>query len=230
MPFGVVLLLVVAFIVYLGYAQRILDRLHLTDRAALVLIALIILGSFIDLPIMTAPEVSVNVGGALIPAGIAIYVLSRADTKRELLRGIIAALVTGVSIYLIAIYYDFGHGRRDLVDPTYIFALVAGTAGYLAGRSRRSAFVAGVLGFLLYNIMHLGRMLARDLPGQLMIGGAGALDTIVLAGLLAVGLAELVGETRERIQGGPLLNEERREAFDNPEAHGDQKDNGRGED
>ena len=35
------------------------------------------------------------------------------------------------------------------------------------------------------------------------IGGAGAFDSLILAGILAVLLAELVGETRERLQGGP---------------------------
>ena len=35
------------------------------------------------------------------------------------------------------------------------------------------------------------------------IGGAGIFDTIVIAGFIAVGLAEFVGETRERLQGGP---------------------------
>ena len=35
------------------------------------------------------------------------------------------------------------------------------------------------------------------------IGGAGIFDSIVLAGLVAVLLAEILGETRERLQGGP---------------------------
>jgi len=34
------------------------------------------------------------------------------------------------------------------------------------------------------------------------LGGAGAVDTVVIAGFLAVILAEVVGELRERIQGG----------------------------
>ena len=34
-------------------------------------------------------------------------------------------------------------------------------------------------------------------------GGGGMYDTVVLAGVLAVCLAELIGESRERMQGGP---------------------------
>lgn len=198
-PLGVILLLVVGFIIYLGYAQRILDRMHLTDRAALALILLIILGSFVDIPITARPQIMLNVGGALIPVGIVIYLLIKADTRREKVRGLLSALVTAVAIYLIAINYDFGHGHQDLIDPTYLFALVAGTIGYLSGRSRRSAFIAGVLGFILYNLFHVGRVISRGLPGPVMIGGAGALDTVIIAGILAVGIAELVGEIRERI-------------------------------
>lgn len=199
-PFGVILLLVVGFLIYLGYAQRILDRLYLSDKASLFLILLIILGSFVDIPILARPLVTLNVGGAVLPTGLAVYVFRKADTRREKLRGLLAAGITAFTIYVIALNYDFGHGHQDVVDPTYLFALVAGTVGYLAGRSRRAAFMAGVLGFMLYNLIHLGRVMGQGLEGPVMIGGAGALDTVVIAGLLAVGLAELVGEMRERIQ------------------------------
>ena len=35
-----------------------------------------------------------------------------------------------------------------------------------------------------------------------MFGGAGAFDATVIAGVFAVVLAEVIGETREKIQGG----------------------------
>jgi hypothetical protein len=35
------------------------------------------------------------------------------------------------------------------------------------------------------------------------IGGAGAFDAIVLAGIVAILLAELIGESLERLTGGP---------------------------
>lgn len=40
------------------------------------------------------------------------------------------------------------------------------------------------------------------IPTRIRLGGAGAVDTVVIAGFLAVILAEVVGELRERIQGG----------------------------
>lgn len=38
--------------------------------------------------------------------------------------------------------------------------------------------------------------------GTSALGGAGAFDVTIIAGLVAVMTAELVGETREKIQGG----------------------------
>lgn len=40
MSIGMVLLTVVAVLVFFGVAQRVLDKLYLSDRAALILIAL----------------------------------------------------------------------------------------------------------------------------------------------------------------------------------------------
>ena len=46
-------------------------------------------------------------------------------------------------------------------------------------------------------------MIRTGVRGTVHVGGAGAFDSLVLAGILAVLLAELVGETLERLQGGP---------------------------
>jgi len=45
--------------------------------------------------------------------------------------------------------------------------------------------------------------LTARIPGTVHIGGAGAFDSIVIAGIIAVILSELIGEGRERLQGGP---------------------------
>ena len=44
MSIGMVLLTVVAVLVFFGVAQRVLDKLYLSDRAALILIALMFFG------------------------------------------------------------------------------------------------------------------------------------------------------------------------------------------
>ena len=51
MPIGMIILLMVAALVYFGVTQRLLDRMRLTDRQALLFIAAIIVGSFFDVTI-----------------------------------------------------------------------------------------------------------------------------------------------------------------------------------
>jgi uncharacterized membrane protein len=205
MPVGLLALLAVAVLVYFGLAQRILDRMRLTDGQALIFIGLMIVGSFIDIPLMGGTvNVSINVGGALIPIGLVFFLLIRADETREKVRAILAALVTGGVIWgLNKFVLPDTPTSGNLIDPIWLNALVAGVVGYLAGRSRRSAFIAGVLGLLISDLLAVIEVLTRRIPSTNAIGGAGVLDSIVLGGLIAVGLAELVGESRERLQGGP---------------------------
>jgi hypothetical protein len=89
------------------------------------------------------------------------------------------------------------------LDPMYMFAIVAGVVGYLAGRSRRSSFIAGSMGLLLTDIISRIELALTGGTGRMTIGGAGVFDSIVIGGILALMLAELIGETRERMQGGP---------------------------
>jgi uncharacterized membrane protein len=120
-------------------------------------------------------------------------------------RALLAAVATTAVIYVLGSYIMTGEPSEGglFLDPLYIYPLVGGTVAYLLGRSRRSAFVAGSLGVLGLDIVHWVWLSTTGTPGTVNIGGAGAFDSIVVAGLVAVLLAEIVGETRERIQGGP---------------------------
>ncbi|MEW6522001.1 MAG: DUF1614 domain-containing protein [Bacillota bacterium] len=216
MPIGTIILIVVAILVYFGLAQRVLDRMRMTDRAALGVIALLIAGSFVNFRLLAPPaELMVNVGGALVPLGVAIWLIVTADEAMEKVRGSLAAVITGVAVYG-AIKILNPEEQTMFIDPVFAFAIIAGIVGYLAGRSRRSAFIAGITGVILGDIFHYIELTVRRLPGRTWLGGAGAFDSVVIAGLLAVLLAELVGETRERLaQGnrtGPDREDERGEA------------------
>lgn len=202
MPIGILLLIVTAVIIYIGAAQRVLDRLYLSDNMALLIITSIVIGSFIEIPISREPFININLGGALIPTILAVYVLSKADTTREFIRTIVASFITGAIIFGVSYFFRYYGEGRDIIDPLYIFSLVGGITAYLLGRSRRGAFVAAVFGFLLYNFTTLWQVLVGNLTTQIRFGGAGAFDTIVISGLLAVLLAELIGESRERITKG----------------------------
>lgn len=199
-PIGMVALLIISILIYFGLAQRILDRMRLSDKGALAVIAAMVIGSYITIPL--GARASINVGGGLVPIGLAVYVLSQAGTTREWVRGLIAALVTGGVVYLSGRFLS-AEPEGIFLDPIYIYPLVGGIVAYLVGRSRRTAFIAATLGVLLMDFGQYFYLVANGLPGRVAIGGAGAFDSIVLAGLIAVLLAEVIGETRERIQGGP---------------------------
>ena len=73
MSAGMLILTLTAVLVFFGIAQRVLDRMRLTDRQALVLVAAMFVGTL--LPNVTLGRVSVSLGGAVIPLGVCIYLL-----------------------------------------------------------------------------------------------------------------------------------------------------------
>lgn len=213
MPIGMITLLVVGVLVYFGLAQRILDRMRMTDKQALLFIGGIIIGSFIDIPIMRSPvQVSINVGGALLPAALSVWLIIKADETQEKVRAILASLLVAAAVSLGSRYLPY-EPENMFLDPKLIYGLAAGLIAYLAGRSRRSAFIGGVLGIVLSDVVHMVTILGLGIPGTTDIGGAGAFDVVIIAGLVAVMVAELVGETREKLQGGPLLGPHRPEGL-----------------
>ncbi|NLZ93851.1 MAG: DUF1614 domain-containing protein [Firmicutes bacterium] len=202
MTFGMLVLVAVAIVIYLGTAQRVLDRLRLTDRAALLFVGAMVVGGFLpDIPL--SDNVSINIGGGIIPLILAVYLIIKAGTAKEKIRAILAALVSSVAVYAAMKILPTEPTYNSYLDPLYIFTIIAAVVGYLAGRSRRSAFIAGSMGLLLTDIYSRLEIALRGGSGNMVIGGAGVFDAVVIGGILALLIAEVFGETRERIQGGP---------------------------
>lgn len=219
---GVVLLIGVSILIFLGMAHRVLDRLYLSDRGGLLLIGALIVGSFIDIPIWRNPTVTLNVGGGVIPLALAIYVLSKAGSGKEITRSVIGICLTVGVLYGVNKIYSFDTAR-GLIEPQYLWAIIAAVIAYLAGRSRRLAFIIATLGLLALDIVHIVEVSLGGYNAPTRIGGAGAFDTIVVAGILGVLLAELIGESREALQGGPAEeghSPELNRALDHPEGTG----------
>ena len=214
MPTGLVVLFAVALLVYFGVAHRVLDRMRLSDAQALAFLGLMVVGSFIDLPLSRGrTSLSINVGGALVPVALSIYLLTRADTAKERVRAVVAAAATAIVIRVIGSFTTFDPPQTNLIDPLWLSALVGGVLGYLAGRSRRAAFVAGTLGVVLADVAYAVQAFVQGMRSDVSIGGAGVFDAVVLAGLISVAFAELFGEARERLRGGPELSGERPRAL-----------------
>lgn len=210
-PLGMLALLVLSILIYFGIGHRVLDRMRLSDRAALAVIAAIVVGSFIDVPVND--RLIINLGG-LVPVGLAFYVLAGAGKTYEWMRAILAAVVTAAVLFFLG--RVLGADPEDMfIDSLYIYPMVAGITGYLAGRSRRGAFFAAVLGVFSLDVGNYIWLARTGTTGTVHIGGAGAFDALILSGILAVLLAEGIGEILERIQGGPEVEGRPRELIEN---------------
>lgn len=202
MSIGIILLVLATLAILFGLAEQVLDRLYLNDKQALIVIAAMVAGSFIDIPLYRGtPAVSLNLGGAIIPLGLAIYVLARAGTTKERVRGIVTSIVVGLVLFGVTKVYDFDTDVGFL-DPQYLWGILAGVIAYLVGRSRRLAFIGGVVGVILADMGHVIETFARRIPSPTRIGGGGIFDSIIIAAIIGVLLAEIIGESRERLQGG----------------------------
>ena len=200
MSIGLIVLIVTGLLVIFGAGQRALDRLRLTDRQALLFIALIIaLGFLPDIPL--GGEVTVNLGGCVMPLILCGYLFVRAGTWMERGRAIAASLVTGAVCYIIG-RYTADEPEAITFDPNYLYGVAGGVIAYLFGRSRRAAFIAGVTGVLIADVIASIEVWTQGVPQTLSLGGAGAYDAVVISGILAVLLSELIGEVRERMARG----------------------------
>lgn len=195
MSIAMILLTVAAVLIFFGVLERVLDRLHLTDRAALILIALMFIGTL--LPNIEIGQVSVSVGGALIPLGVCGYLLFKADTAWERARTLLGAVLTAAAIYGLSMLLP-DEPEAMWMDPLLLYGIAAGVIACLLGRSRRGAFVCGVIGVMLADIVTAIGNWRRGVMQQLVLGGAGVADAVILAGMTGLLLAELVGEIMER--------------------------------
>lgn len=195
MSVGMIILTVVAVLIFFGVLQRVLDRMYLTDRAALCLIAAMFIGTL--LPNLSLGKVSLSVGGAIIPLGVCVYLLFRAGTAKEVIRALVGAILTGAAVYGLSILLP-DEPEEMFMDPNLLYGLAGGLIAWLLGRSRRGAFICGVMGVILADIVTALINWSRGIDQQLVLGGAGIADTVVISGILAVLLAELVGEIVER--------------------------------
>ncbi len=199
MSIGMILLTAVAVLIFFGVAQRVLDRMRLTDRAALLIVAAMFFGTLI--PDIRIGMVQFNIGGAVIPVAVCLYLIIKAETGKEKWWAVIGSVLTGGLIYVLSLVMP-NEPEQIVIDPNYVWGIVGGLMAYLLGRSRRNAFICGVLGVLLADVTVAIVNWSRGINQVLNIGGAGAADAMVISGILGVLLAELVGEITERIVRG----------------------------
>ncbi|MDK2805094.1 MAG: hypothetical protein PWR08_638 [Thermoanaerobacterium sp.] len=200
MPLAYIILSITGLFVLFGFAHRVLDRMKMTDTWALIIIIGMIIGTFLP-AIPLGKKMSINIGGAIIPAAVAVYLFIKAERGAERTNALVSSILAGTAVFLAGRLLP-SEPEAMFIEPNYVYGIVSGLIAYLFGRSRRCAFIAGVMGVILSDVAQglINIILAR--PGTISVGGAGAFDTVVISMIVAVFFSEILGETREKIQGG----------------------------
>jgi uncharacterized membrane protein len=200
-----------------GVLATALTKLQLSSNVATLIVAGIFCGSLVNIPVKRVTRlepvpydplavfgwrgrgwpqrierrhtiVAVNVGGCLIPTGLAFYESAGLLSHPAAFAALLVASAASVAVcYKLARPVE-GVG---ITMPALVPAIVAcGLAAILTpSYATPVAFVAGVAGPLIgADVMHL-RDLERTASGVMSIGGAGTFDGILLTGILALYLA-----------------------------------------
>lgn len=200
MPLAYIILSITGLFVLFGFAHRVLDRMKMTDTWALIIIIGMIIGTFLP-AIPLGKKMSINIGGAIIPAAVAVYLFIKAERGAERTNALVSSILAGTAVFLAGRLLP-SEPEAMFIEPNYVYGIVSGMIAYLFGRSRRCAFIAGVMGVILSDITQGLINIVLGRPGTISVGGAGAFDTVVISMIVAVFFSEILGETREKIQGG----------------------------
>lgn len=199
MSVGMIVLTALAILIFFGVLQRVLDRMYMTDRQALAVAAAMFVGTLI--PNINLGPVALNIGGAVIPLAVCVYLFIKADTGLEVWRTLLGSFLTGAAVFGLSLALP-SEPEQLQVDPMWLYAACAGVLAWALGRSRRGAFICGVLGVMLADTATAVVNWSRGVEQQLVLGGAGVADAVIVSGVLAVLLCELIGEIAERMVRG----------------------------
>jgi uncharacterized membrane protein len=208
---------VLVLFVEVGILQYAYTRLGVSSRAALLLLFGSLLGSYINIPVAQFPEqnvvvgqevtyfgmeyimpvladwpgtiVAVNVGGAVIPTILSLYLLVQ---NRLWLAGLIATAIVAAICYQMATPVQGVGVTLPIFTPPIAAALVAIVISIFARQNAAPlAYIAGSLGTLIgADLLNLPRIPDLGAPVA-SIGGAGTFDGIFITGIMAVLLASL---------------------------------------
>jgi uncharacterized membrane protein len=207
------LLAVTAGLVQAGTLVYAYERIGIDRDWLLALLALSILGSVINLPVWrlrgtTVVEttvvriygvryrlpalrerqtvIAVNLGGAVVPTGVAVFLIGREHLGNRAL--VAVGIVAVVTFALARPVRGVGIVLPGLVPPVVAAITALAIAPPVAPAL---AYVAGVLGTLVgADLLNLPRIRKLGAPVA-SIGGAGTFDGIFLSGLLAVLIAAI---------------------------------------
>jgi uncharacterized membrane protein len=171
----------------LTYAYR---KVGVNPRYAFAVMLLSLIGAGVNIPLFAIGPgaagrthgtiVALNVGGALIPILVSLYLVARTGMLGRML---IATVVVAAVVHSLAeLVPGVGIAVPMLAPPL----VAAGVALLLAfRRAPPVAYVAGSMGTLIgADLLNLGRIARLGAP-IVSIGGAGTFDGVFLTGILA---------------------------------------------
>lgn len=210
----VFIFLLLAALIEVGVLRYAFMRIGIGARAAMLLLLATLIGSYINIPITELPArevlagqslsyfgmrysvpmivewpgtiIAVNVGGALIPLCLSIYLLAKHNIWG---RGLIA--ITGVAVVCHFLAYPV-HGV-GIAEPMFVPPLATAIIAIVISRDYAAplAYVGGSLGTMIgADLLNLYKVQALGAPVA-SIGGAGTFDGIFLTGIIAVLLASI---------------------------------------
>ncbi len=148
-----------------------------------------------EVPVVThwqGTVIAVNVGGAIIPTLLSLYLL----IKRDLwLKGAIATAIVAVVLHWLANPVP-GLG---IAIPVFVPVVVTAAVALILSRQDAAplAYIGGALGTLIgADLTNLDKVQGLGAPVA-SIGGAGTFDGIFLTGILAVLIANLYAGPRQ---------------------------------
>lgn len=131
-------------------------------------------------PAVAYQTIAINLGGAIIPILLSLWLLPRTHLLRTLLATIIVAVVTHHFAKIVP-----GQGVEMPIWIGPLLAAVLGLVLTFGDRAAPLAYIAGSMGTLIgADISNLGHLAALG-PGLLSIGGAGVFDGVFLCGFVA---------------------------------------------
>lgn len=215
----VALFLFVFVLLPLGLIQYAYEQLGMSPTRAVLLLLSSLIGSYINIPIAVISQKSVmvhkminfygmryavppatdwggtvlaiNVGGAVIPVIMSVYLLIHWQLWLE---GLLATTAVAAICYLLSAPIP-GIG---IAVPVFVPAIAATIAALVFSRNRPAplAYIAGSLGTLIGgDLMNFDKLAELNAP-ILSIGGAGTFDGIFLTGIVAVLIASIPSRRR----------------------------------
>jgi uncharacterized membrane protein len=204
--------LIVVVLIQINVLRYVYTRLGVSSGTALLLLFGSLIGSYINIPVARFPErevqtaqdlsffgmhylvpvvvewpgtvIAVNVGGAVIPTLLSLYLLVKNDLW---IRGIVTTAAVTAIVHTLA-YPVPGVG---IAVPIFVPPVATAIVAVLIARQHAAAlaYVGGSLGTLIgADLLNLDAVQGLGAPVA-SIGGAGTFDGIFLTGIMAVLLA-----------------------------------------